>query len=84
MNLRELLEDWEDQDISAYYLACCLGLIAYDPTFKVFREAKYIFWSKNATSSFLYGMLEKMVEINLLEFDDNETQYRWNKTFKNS
>lgn len=82
MNLSELLADWEDQDISAYYLACTLGLISYDPTFKTFREEKHIFWTKNPISNFLYKTLEKMVEIQMLEFDDDETRYRWNKTFR--
>ncbi len=84
MNLKELLKDWEDQDISGYYLACCLGLIAYDSSFMVFREAKHIFWTKNPTSKMLYEMLEKMVEAEMLEFDDDETRYRWNEAFQQS
>lgn len=84
MTLKELLNDWEDQDICAYYLACCLGLIAYDSSFKVFREAKHIFWTKNPTSKLLCGMLEEMVEGEMLEFDDDETRYRWNKAFQQS
>ena len=84
MNFRELLKDWKDQDISAYYLACCLGLVTYDSTFAVFREAKHIFWTKNSTSKLLYEMLEKMVEVEMLEFDDDETRYRWNEAFQQS
>jgi hypothetical protein len=59
MNLKELLADWEDQDVSAYYLACCLGLIEYDSSFALFRESKHIFWTKNPTSEFLYETLQK-------------------------
>jgi hypothetical protein len=69
------------QDISAYYLACSLGLIAYDSSLKVFRESKAIFWTGNPTSDFLYKTLERMLEIEMLEFND-DNQYRWNKEFK--
>jgi hypothetical protein len=82
MTLKELLKDWEDQDICAYYLACSLGLIEYDESWTVFRENKYIFWSNNPTSEFLYEALRKMAEVQMLEFDDDETRYRWNKEFK--
>ena len=82
MNLRELLDDWEDEDISGYYLACCLGFLSYDSSFTVFREAKHIFWTDNPTSRFLYEMLQKMAEIQMLEFDDDKSQYRWNKAFQ--
>jgi hypothetical protein len=83
MILKELLEDWEDQDISAYYLACCLGFIDYDSSFARFRESKGIFWTGNSTSDFLYKTLEKMLEIGMLEFND-DNRYRWNKEFKPS
>lgn len=82
MNFRELLKDWTDQDIAAYYLACSLGLVVYDSSFTSFRETKHIYWSNNPTSELLYGTLQKMVEIQMLEFDDDETRYRWNKAFK--
>ena len=84
MNFRELIKDWEDQDIAAYYLACCLGLAVYDASFNTFRETKRLFWTKNPTSKLLYEMLEKMVESEMLEFDDDETRYRWNNAFEQS
>lgn len=80
MTLKELLQDWEDQDICAYYLACCLGLTEYDATFKIFRETKHIYWSGNSLSKFLYKMLQEMTEIGMLEFDDDNGSYRWNNS----
>jgi hypothetical protein len=80
-NLRKLLEDWEDQDTSAYYLACCLGLLDYDTSFENFRESKGLFWTGNLVSDFLYNTLEKMSGIGVLEFSDDD-KYRWNKEFK--
>ena len=82
MNLRELLNDWEDQDISAYYLACCLGLAQYESTFKEFNKIKHVFWTGNPTSNFLSAMLSEMAEKQILEFDDEEGKYRWNQSFK--
>jgi hypothetical protein len=82
MNLRELLKNWEDQDVSAYFLACCLGLIEYEASLTKFREMKHIFWTGNQTSDFLYNMLQKMSEVDILEFDDKESKYRWNQTFE--
>jgi hypothetical protein len=82
MNLRELLKNWEDQDISAYYLACCLGIIEFDDSFAIFRDSKHIFWTGNSIGDFLYEMLRRMVEIGMLEIDDDESQYRWNQSFK--
>lgn len=81
MNLKELLKDWEDQDVSAYYLACCLGFIDYDDSFAVFRESKSVFWTGNQISYFLSDALKKMLEIGMLEFNA-DNQYRWNKSFK--
>ncbi len=82
MNLSELLKDWEDQDVSAYYLACCLGLTEYNPSFEEFRKTKHIFWTGNPTGDLLYKMLQTMSEINILEFDDELGKYRWNQSLK--
>jgi hypothetical protein len=82
LNLKNLLADWTDPDIAEYYLACCLGLMVYDDSFMQFREAKYVFWTQNPTKILLDEMLETMVKNKILEFDDDESKYRWNKTFK--
>ncbi len=82
INLKNLLKDWEDQDVSAYYLACCLGFIDYDTSFAIFRESKWIFCTGNPASEFLSNALHKMLEIGMLEFNDDTNQYRWNKEFK--
>ena len=82
MNFRELLKDWEDHDVCAYHLACCLGIIGYDVSFINFRKSKHVLGNRNSTIKFLYETLERMAEINMLEFDKNEGLYRWNKAFK--
>lgn len=82
MRLKELLSDWEDPDITQYYLACCIGLIDYDDSFTVFRESKHIFWTGNKIQSMLRDMIESMVENRILEFDEDEVKYRWNTSFQ--
>ena len=81
MIFRELLSDWEDPDVAEYYLACCLGLIDFDDSFALFRESKHIFWTGNEIENMLNGMLEKMTENQMLEFNEAKGQYRWNKSF---
>ncbi len=78
MILKELLQDWEDPDVTQYYLACCLGLIEYDKSFAVFRDSKHLFWTSNPTSELLSKMIQEMVDNHLLEFDKAENKFRWN------
>lgn len=80
VNLRSLLHDWEDPDVTQYYLACCLGLIPYDDDFSHFRALKHVFWTTNSTSVVLIKLLEIMLQDGLLEFDEGESKYRWNNS----
>ena len=77
LNLRILLNDWEDPDVTQYYLACCLGLLPYNDDFESFRTNKHIFWTDNTTSRCLNKMLQTMRESGLLEFDEKESKFRW-------
>lgn len=81
MILRELLLDWVDPDIAEYYLACCMGLIDFDDSFKTFRESKHVFWTGNEIEKMLNGMLETMTKNHILEFNEAKGKYRWNKSF---
>jgi len=80
ISLKELLQDWEDPDVCQYYLACCLGLIEYDASFKVFRESKYLFWTRNPTSDLLGTLLQELRNNQLIEFDEAENKFRWNNS----
>ena len=81
ITLKKLLDDWEDLDVAAYYLACCLGLMDYDKSFAKFREVKHVFWTGNELSDFLYEMLNQLVKLNILERNDDDF-IRWNKSYK--
>jgi len=77
-SLREALTDWVDCDVTAYYLARCLGLIPHDLHFSSFKA---VVLSPNSVSDLLHPILDSLVELNALEFDDNVTRYRWNQSF---
>lgn len=77
ITLKELLQDWEDPDVTQYYLACCLGLIEYDESFAIFRDSKHLFWTRNPTSTLLWKLLREMLDNQLLEFDEEENKFRW-------
>jgi hypothetical protein len=79
--LKTSLTDWQDWDFAAYDLALCLGLMSPETSFTT--KAKHVFWSVHPIGSFLYDMLDKMVELGILEMrDEPDLQYRWNKNFK--
>lgn len=81
IDLRGLLKEWTDPDITQYYLACCLGLMEYDDDFVNFRKSKHVFWTKNQVGSLLIATLNVLVDNGLIEFDPNESKYRWNVLF---
>lgn len=81
IRLKELLRDWEDPDVAQYYLACCVGLMPFDKEFTHFRSSKHLFWTDNAFRSFLAEILGILVVNKVLEFDENESKYRWNDSF---
>jgi hypothetical protein len=80
INLMSLLKEWSDPDITQYYLACSLGILAYDSNFRNFRRSKHIFWTKNKTSALLRGILELLINDGLIEFDPEDSKYRWKAT----
>jgi hypothetical protein len=84
IDLRILLKEWTDPDITQYYLACCLSLMEYDDGFVNFRKSKHVFWTKDQVGSLLIAMLSVLVDSGLIEFDPNESKYRWNESFGGS
>lgn len=79
-SIQELFNDWIEPDVAEYYLACLLGVMEYDDKWINYSEAKGIFMTKNKFGDMLYEMLEKMAKTGLLEKDEDDYQYRWNKS----
>ncbi len=75
--LKETLKDWDDWDVAQYKLGISLGLFQEDNgSYDFFRENKYLFWSDHLIGKFLHNTLEEMLKLNILEFNDEEQQYR--------
>jgi hypothetical protein len=47
-------------------------------------EAKHVFWSNNEVGNALYQMLDHLVKIGALEYDEEQQLYRWNPSFRGS
>jgi hypothetical protein len=77
--LKETLDDWEDSDIAMYKLACSLGLLPpEDGSYDGFRDYKSLFFIKNDYVFQLNGILNALVHLKVLEFDEETAKYRWN------
>lgn len=82
-SLREALGEWCDWDGAAFALAVCLGLIEGRPG--AFGRAKHVFWSDHPVGNVLYGMLDQLVSVGVLEVrEEPDRQYRWNAAFRGS
>ena len=71
LTFKLLFEDWQDYDVSEYYFCCLLGLIEYDESFDAFRKNKGVFCTGNRLSDAIYGILENLVALNILEKNEN-------------
>ena len=81
-SLKEALADWEDPDVTAYYLGCCLGLMGpEDGSFDGFRKAKATVFMDNPVGNALYAMLDRLVSLGALLYNEPEMQYKWNPSF---
>jgi len=80
--LQERLKEWQDFDVAAYELGVTLGLFEDDPqgTYEAFRANKGIFWSDNPLGNALYGILQSLAEQDFLDWDREESKYRWSPT----
>ena len=78
--LRQLLLDWVDPDVAAYYLGVTLGLWPYDDKFNTFSKYKWVFWTHNPLGNALGQALVAM-EGTVLE-TNMEQQYRWRDPVK--
>src|SRR5215470_6516308 len=78
--LRVALADWTDFDASAHVLAQCLGIM---PSERGMKEEKWIYWSDNPLGNMLFGTLESLVELRVLEKrEEPDLQYRWCSSYR--
>ena len=78
IRLSEKLVDWTDIDIAAHELAIILGVV--DESRESFqKEFKWLYWSDNQYGKLLYRMINDLVLIDFLEFDEEEQRVRSNK-----
>ena len=78
-SLKEALADWEDPDVTAYYVGRCLGIIDHNVAF---AASKPLVLTSNPVADLLYETLNRLVKIQALEYDSEELRYRWNSSFK--
>lgn len=75
-NLKKYLKNWEDIDVASFYLGCVLGIFE-DDSMENFRENKGTFWTNNSLGDFLYDMLSRMSDENIIEMDYDKLIVRW-------
>lgn len=76
MSLKEDLKDWQDPDGAMFYVAICLGMLDEDADFP---RQKGTLWIENKISTTLHQVLDSLVELNYLLYDDEEQKYKWNE-----
>jgi hypothetical protein len=78
--LKEKLKNWEDIDIVQHELGILLGIV--DESKGSFaREYKWVYWSNNPVGNALHDILMNLVEIEFLEYDEDEGKLRFNHKF---
>ena len=77
------MADWEKFDVAAYHLGVVLGIFP-ELDFKndTWANSKHIFWSNNPLGESLHDILQEIVHIKMLEYDDGNPAYRWDVNFK--
>ncbi len=78
-SLRHQLHAWLDWDGAAYSLAQVLGIL--EPSVPLPAEAKHVFWSRNDLGDALQDILQVLVRIGALKYEEEEQKYRWNAGF---
>jgi hypothetical protein len=73
MALLEDLKDWTETDAAALALGRALGVFDAGTTL---TDARAVLWTNNAAGSALYGMLERLAWLGVLEQDEQEQRYR--------
>jgi hypothetical protein len=58
-----------------FELAACLGLV--DSSQEQWFRVKHLFWTNNPIGNALFKQLRQLEEVGVLEFDEEETKFRW-------
>jgi lactoylglutathione lyase len=76
------LSDWTDIDVAAHALARSLDIM---PSTSVMADAKWVYWSDNPLGRELIVLLNRLVELRLLEKrDEPDLQYRITADFRDT
>jgi hypothetical protein len=73
MSLLDDLKEWTDADAAALALGRVLGVFDADTSL---ASAKATLWTNNAAGNTLYGMLERLARIGVLDWDEEQRRYR--------
>ena len=73
MSLVEDLKDWTETDAAVLALGRSLGVFDAETTL---AEVQAVLWTNNAAGNTLYGMLERLAWLGVLEYDDEQQRYR--------
>lgn len=82
--LKDRLAEWTDFDSAAYELGVLLGLWPEWVDLKgpcPWGGTKHIFWTANPLGEALHDALKCLVKAGVLEFNEEETRFRWNAAF---
>jgi hypothetical protein len=83
LSLQVKIANWQDPDIAAYNIACCLGVIPRENgEFITLTSVKSTFWGANALGDSMYKILYELVACNVLEFNEENEKFRWNPNFE--
>jgi hypothetical protein len=67
------LKEWTQADLAAAALGRALGVFDASVTL---TDVKAVLWTNNAAGNTLYGMLERLARLGVLEHDEAEQRYR--------
>jgi len=73
MSFLDDVAEWTDFDTAARALGRALGL--FSPS-TALAEARAVLWTNNAVGNTLYGMLDRLAWLGVLECDDEQQRYR--------
>jgi hypothetical protein len=73
MSFLEELKDWTDCDAAALALGRALGVFSEATQL---TDAKAVLWTNGAAGNTLYGMLERLAWLGVLEHDEEQKRYR--------
>ncbi len=79
--IQELFDDWVEPDKSIYYLALLLDLMNDDNSTASYHDVMGFVNDNTEFTRTMFDLLERMVAGGILESNE-DSQYRWNKSFK--